>query len=232
MSEEMEDRYRALDCEMVGVGYDGLFSALARVTIVDWHGNTVYDTLVQPTDPVTDYRTHISGITAASLIDALDWETCRAQVQQLLHDKILVGHALKNDLHALWIYHPWQQTRDTAKYAPFMKTRFDDGILWPRKLRDLVQEKLHRRIQTPDKAHSPIEDAFAAMQLYKSVRTKWEKVMEYKIQKTAMILEQQYLEQEMQEQGVQDSIHHFQAPPKITYLQVALSFKAVVSAAS
>jgi RNA exonuclease 4 len=189
MTAEEQDRYRALDCEMVGVGRHGHYSVLARVTIVDWHGNTVYDEFVQPTEHVTDYRTFVSGITQADLEHALDLDTCRAQVQQLIQNKILIGHALKNDLHALSIHHPWQQIRDTAKYEPFMQVRFDDGVLWPRKLRELVQEKLHRDIQAPGQAHSPLEDAVAALQLYKAVRSKWEKVMEYKIQKTAAIIE-------------------------------------------
>jgi len=190
MSAQEQDLYRALDCEMVGVGLGGHHSALARVTIVDWNGNTVYDEFVQPTEPVTDYRTFVSGITEDDLADALDLETCRQQVQALLHNKILVGHALKNDLHALDIHHPWQCTRDTAKYEPFMKVRFDDGVLWPRKLRDLVHETLHRDIQLPGQAHSAQQDAVAALQLYKAVRSKWEKVMQYKIQKTAAIIEQ------------------------------------------
>ena len=99
-----------------------------------------------------------------------------------------MGHALKNDLAALRIHHPWQDTRDTAKYEPFMKTRFDDGVLWPRKLRDLCKEKLGTDIQEFGKAHSPIEDATSALDLYKSVRNKWEKTMQYKINKTNEIM--------------------------------------------
>merc|ERR1712048_1444702 len=81
----------------------------------------------------------------------VDIETCRKTVSEFLRGKILVGHALKNDLHALGVDHPWYDTRDTAKYEPFMKVRFDDGILWPRKLKDLVDEKLQYGIQVPGK---------------------------------------------------------------------------------
>ena len=148
---------------------------------------------MQPTEPVTDYRTFVSGITAENMSNAMDLQTCRQQVQALLQDKILVGHALKNDLHALHIQHPWQQTRDTAKYEPFMQERWgrDDGVLWPRKLRDLCRERLEWDIQTAGVAHSPYEDALAALRLYQSVRHKWEKVMAYKVQKTAEIEQQQ-----------------------------------------
>merc|ERR1739842_54580 len=91
------------------------------------------------------------------------------------------------DLRALGIAHPWQSTRDTAKYEPFMKTRFDDNILWPRKLKELASEKLRRDIQREGEPHSAYEDAAAAMDLYRLVRRKWEKVIDYKIKKTSEI---------------------------------------------
>lgn len=182
-------RYVAMDCEMVGVGQDGRSSALARVVLIDWQGEVLLDEFIRPDRPVTDYRTFVSGITQDDLYgeQALDLEACRTKVAALLQDKILIGHALKNDLQALNIRHPWYLTRDTAKYEPFMKVRFDDGILWPRKLRDLLKEKCHRDIQLPGQAHCPYEDALAALDLYKVVRAKWEKVMEYKVNKTKEI---------------------------------------------
>ena len=36
-------RVVAMDCEMVGVGPDGERSALARVSIIDYHGTVLYD---------------------------------------------------------------------------------------------------------------------------------------------------------------------------------------------
>jgi len=198
--------YVALDCEMVGIGADGHASAVARVTLVDWHGQVLLDQYVRPTDPITDYRTFVSGITSAHLITAGTLEDVRPRVQELLQDKILVGHALKNDLKALGIHHPWYNTRDTAKYEPFMQVRFDDGILWPRKLKDLVQEKCDREIQVSGRPHSPIEDASAALDLYRSVRVKWESVITYKMQKTQQILLQQQQQKELQQQQQQQPI--------------------------
>jgi RNA exonuclease 4 len=184
---EEQSLYIAMDCEMVGVGVNGHKSALARVTLVDWNGRIVYDSYIQPQCTVTDYRTFVSGIKEEDLKDAGSFETCRAEVLELLDGKVLIGHALKNDLNALNISHPWSQIRDTGKYEPFMKVRFDDGVLWPRKLKDLVSEELQREIQLPGQSHSPFEDAVAALDLYKSARAKWEKVMDYKISKTLQI---------------------------------------------
>jgi RNA exonuclease 4 len=56
-----------MDCEMVGVGENGKESVLARVSIVNHFGHCIYDTFVKPTEKVTDYRTHVSGVRPADL---------------------------------------------------------------------------------------------------------------------------------------------------------------------
>ena len=68
-----------------------------------------------------------------------------------------------------------------------MKVRFDDGVLWPRKLKELAKEKLGRDVQRPGVAHSPFEDAKTALDLFKLVHRKWEKAMAYKLSKTREI---------------------------------------------
>lgn len=62
LDEAYTSKYVALDCEMVGIGNQGRQSALARVSIVDWHHNVLLDTYVQVPMKVTDYRTAVSGI--------------------------------------------------------------------------------------------------------------------------------------------------------------------------
>ena len=71
----------SLDCEMVGTGSTGDFSMLARCSIVNHHGNVLYDSYVASMDKITDYRTKFSGITPQHLkggtcvIDTVQWET-------------------------------------------------------------------------------------------------------------------------------------------------------------
>jgi RNA exonuclease 4 len=205
----------ALDCEMVGVGPGGYSSSAARVTIIDWYGNVLLDEYIQQTEPVTDYRTYVSGITEQDLSSkaTMTLDECRFLVVELLQSRILVGHALKNDLRALGVTHPWWLIRDTAKYEPFMQVRFDDGILWPRKLKELVKERLsssgdggngngngnqnYEGFQTPGQPHCPLEDAWAALDLYKSVQTKWERVIQYKVERTNQITKKQQQEQQL-----------------------------------
>lgn len=39
------------------------------------------------------------------------------EVAEILRGRVLVGHALKNDLDVLLLKHPKSQIRDTSKYA-------------------------------------------------------------------------------------------------------------------
>jgi len=43
----------------------------------------------------------------------------KRKVEELLKGRILVGHALENDLSVLYMSHPLQERRDTATYRPF-----------------------------------------------------------------------------------------------------------------
>lgn len=188
LSDEYKSRYLALDCEMVGIGTDSKKSALARVSIVDWDGNCVLDTFVQVPTRVTDFRTHVSGVTASDIRSgsgAIKETECRDKVAKILHNKVLVGHALKNDLHALLLTHPKENIRDTAKHQPFQRL---GGSKWrPRKLRDLVKEHLGLTIQQAGQSHDSTQDAWASMQLFRLVREKWEQDLEEKSSKKRRI---------------------------------------------
>lgn len=175
-----KQKYIAIDCEMVGIGIEGKKSALARVSAVDYDGNILLDTHVRVPERVTDFRTHVSGVRpkdiALTNTNAVDHATIRTTVGQLLHNKILVGHALTNDLSVLMLSHPRKDMRDTARYKPFMRpSGRSGGKLRPRKLRDLVHEQLGTKIQEVGKAHDSVDDARASMELFKVVRAKWEK---------------------------------------------------------
>jgi len=184
------DIYFALDCEMVGVGPEGLDSALARVSVVNWDNQIVLDTYVKVDQPVTDYRTFVSGIRPEQIESdsALPLYEVQKLVTSLLQGKILIGHGLKNDLSVMGINHPWCDIRDTATYVPFMRAQEsrsgeEQNALRPRKLKDLVLENLGEHIQVMGKAHSPVEDAIAAMDLYKLVRSEWETEMMKQVNK-------------------------------------------------
>jgi RNA exonuclease 4 len=218
ITEEEKNKYIAMDCEMVGIGPYGATSRLARVALVSYDGSVLYDVHVQVTEVITDYRTHVSGILPSDLLPsngAVSFTQARSTVLSLIHNKILIGHGLKSDFAVLYIHdHPWYNIRDTAKYEPFMRQLkqhpqqhqqqpdneyqcgVDDNmmtpslvVLVPKKLKTLAYDKLGIVIQHEGMAHSPIEDAIAAMELYKRHCNKWERVIQYKLDRTKEIMD-------------------------------------------
>ncbi|KAE8146313.1 ribonuclease H-like domain-containing protein [Aspergillus avenaceus] len=163
-------KYVAMDCEMVGVGpnpdHD---SALARVSIVNFNGEQVYDSFVRPKEMVTDWRTHVSGIAPKHMVEARVLEQVQKDVAQVLEGRILVGHALRNDLDALLLGHPKRDVRDTSKHPPYRKIA---GGGSPR-LKVLASEFLGLDIQSG--AHSSVEDARATMLLYRRDKDEFER---------------------------------------------------------
>lgn len=165
--------YLAIDCEMVGTGRNGKQSALARVSIVDWDLQVVFDTYVKVKDRVTDYRTSVSGIRAKHLKgpNAMNFRECRKHVEDLLTDKIVVGHGLENDFDALCLILPEDRIRDTSLYRPLQ--RFHNDKWCARKLRELVRDYVGMD-DFQKGEHDSIHDARAVMQLFHIFHKKWE----------------------------------------------------------
>ncbi|WFD32650.1 3'-5' exonuclease [Malassezia sp. CBS 17886] len=161
--------YMAVDCEMVGVGMHGA-SALARVSLVNWHGCVVLDAFVRPGEKVTDYRTWVSGIRPVDLRDAPSFSVVQQQVMDLVRGRVLVGHAIANDLRALRLTHPRPQIRDTAQFEPLRKIA---GQKQPG-LRTLSKLVLGIEIQQKGHAHDPVEDARATMALFRTQKDAWD----------------------------------------------------------
>ena len=194
LTSEEKAQYIAIDAEMVGIlDKNGRqHSALARISLVDWNGEPIFDSYVRVTDPIVDYRTFVSGIRPQDLQsqDALPILEVRRIVGGYIHNKVVVGHGLKNDFKALGLSHPWYLIRDSAKYLPFMKPSITNPHeMVAKKLKTLAHDKLGMTIQNEGEAHDPAEDAVAAMELYKKHRVKWEKVMKWKLERTRGIEE-------------------------------------------
>lgn len=161
-------KYVAIDCEMVGVGPDGVDSALARVSLVNYHGEVLLDTYVRPVEKITDYRTAVSGVEAHHLRDAPSLAEVQERVWNMIKGKILVGHSLRNDFRVLLLEHPHKMIRDTSRYWPFRKIARGASP----SLRRLAKEFLGLEIQ--DKSHDSVEDARVAMLLYRLRKDEWE----------------------------------------------------------
>lgn len=162
LSKDVEiGKYVGIDCEMVGVGGEEDRSVLARVSIVNFHGTQVYDSFVKPKEFVTNWRTHVSGVSPKNMATAREFEQVQEDVAAVLKDRILVGHAVKNDLAAMMLGHPKRNIRDTSRFSGFRK--YSAGRTPG--LRKLAKEILGVDIQIGE--HSSIEDARATMLLFR-----------------------------------------------------------------
>jgi len=202
----------SLDCEMVGCGIDGSRSVLARASIVNYHGSTLYDCFVQPPEGeiVADYRTHVSGIRPGDLDPprAIPFAKAQEEVADLLKGRTVVAHSVVNDLQVLRLTHPPHLIRDTAHFPLLCPER-------PRSLRALVVERLGW-IDFQMGEHDSVEDARAVMCLYRSVEEEWEAVVKAEqateerekkalaaksaanARHRALLLDQQYQQQQQQ----------------------------------
>jgi len=164
----------AIDCEMVGVGPAGVSSSLARCSLVNSNGEVVYDKFVLPTEKVTDYRTHVSGIRPEDLTEAggaVDFKQVQREVTHLVKGRILVGHSISADLQILVLNHPKSLIRDTALCKLLCPRR-------PLPLKQLMKERIGITIQEGE--HDSVVDAQAALQLYQIVSHQWENMLKSK----------------------------------------------------
>jgi RNA exonuclease 4 len=161
-------KYIAIDCEMVGIGDGGHESALARVSIVDFHGRQVYDSYVVPREPVTDWRTHVSGISPKNMRTARTFDEVQRQLADLMNGRILVGHDIKHDLQALLLEHPAKMIRDTAKFSGFKKYGHGPKPALKRLAQEILGVEIHNG------QHSSIEDARVTMLLFRRYKQQFD----------------------------------------------------------
>ncbi|TFY65434.1 hypothetical protein EVG20_g5589 [Dentipellis fragilis] len=162
-------QYIAVDCEMVGVGPLGSESSLARVSIVNYHGAVLCDLFVRQKERVTDWRTRWSGIREMDMVGAKPFEEVQTMVSNFMKDRVLIGHAVHNDLQALLLSHPRAQLRDTQVLA---RKHGQSRVKHP-SLKNLVRDMLGVAIQEGE--HSSVVDARATMAIFRLHRKEWER---------------------------------------------------------
>lgn len=169
----------ALDCEMVGIGPDGREDALARASVVNYSGDVLYDKYVRVQHEVTDYRTQWSGIRAEDIAEGapnvVELDEAQRAIGELIRGRVLVGHALKNDLRVLRLKHCWRDVRDTSNfYRKLWKREKGRRSAAGPALRVVVASVLG--VDTfQGGEHDSCEDARAALMLYKKNRADWER---------------------------------------------------------
>lgn len=155
----------ALDCEMVAV--HGEWRQVAHLAAVDYiTGETLIDTLIQPTVEVVDWGSEITGISEASMSEAIQrsralpgWSAARQTLWEFMDsDTVLVGQSLQFDLEVLAMLH----TRIVdSEILTTSAVRLEGGR--KRGLKELCKSILRLDIQ--GREHSAREDALAAREL-------------------------------------------------------------------
>ena len=137
--DQFPDKVFALDCEMVltakgkmkvsrevqGQKSQKELKEVAKVTLLNYAGETCYESLVKPSHKVVDYRTQYSGITEDSLEGV---QTRLSDVQKSLRslvsvDDILIGHSINHDLRCLQLKHKKVQNCDFFNIEFFRSAR-------------------------------------------------------------------------------------------------------------
>ena len=169
-----QQRVVAVDCEMVGVlsrTSTKLASALGRCSIVQYDGQVIFDEYIRPEERIIDYRTRWSGIRKSNMTHAMPFQDALWTIHGILQDKIIVGHAIHNDLDVLRYSHPETDIRDTSLYVPARVLAELPPESVP-SLKKLSARLLHRTIQTG--SHCSVVDARATLDVYKIVEQRWE----------------------------------------------------------
>ncbi|CEF65403.1 RNA exonuclease 4 [Strongyloides ratti] len=171
-----------LDCEFVGVGHLGSEDLLARVSIVNYLGKTIYDKYIKPEVPIVDYRTKFSGIKPSSLTMGIDFSTVQKEVQAFIMNRIVIGHSLTSDFGVLKLKHPKHLIRDTSKFKGFLDClpSFGNSRRTP-SLKLLAQHILNLKIQ--EGSHDSALDAYYALEIYKTKEKEFDRWVSANIKK-------------------------------------------------
>lgn len=116
------------------------------MTVVNVKHQTIYETLVKPSNPILDYNSKFSGIKESDLKKVTTTlKDVQTRLQMLFNEKtILIGHSLESDLKALKLIH--NTVVDTAQVFPHKR-----GLPYKRALRTLTAEFLKKIIQDDGK---------------------------------------------------------------------------------
>ena len=141
---------------------------VAHCAIVDYDGEIHYNSFICPRPPndIIDFM----GKDENKVKNGEPFDEAQSEIRDIIKGKRVVAHDIWKDLNSLQLDHESTLIRDTST-CQFLR---DEASTEKPKLKDLAKTFLKRDIQkkTP---HDPVEDATAAMDLYKYAEDKWEK---------------------------------------------------------
>jgi len=158
-----------LDCELVeAVNSLGKASGKfninipARVSVIDFSYNTLYDTYVQPPEYaniVTDRSLSNREVRASDLELGEELSVVQEEVKKFIQGKIVVGTDVQRSLTALGVEHPAGDIRDIREYFEYKHPDASTS------LKDLAWRELH--VTHPDLDSNSLDDVRLVMRLYR-----------------------------------------------------------------
>jgi RNA exonuclease 4 len=175
----------AIDCEMMR---SNIGQVLGRVSVVNYEGDTIFDTFVCYPEPITITNTEeeFSGIDWNDIDPkngALSFPEVQARLVELLRDRIVIGHDIQKDLKVISMDLPSHilrlqgvalrltpvtfdiTVRDTQKCRRYLQYANRGAHQGP-SLKNLALEVLGRPIK--QSRVSSVEDAIATMEIYRN----------------------------------------------------------------
>lgn len=158
-----------IDCEMVEIANGQ--QTLAFLSAIDFFtGKILINNPVKPKEKVHNWRTKISGVSAAIMDRAcakgeaiLGWQAARQRLCDFMDEgTVLIGHSLHHDLKVLGLVHA--NIVDSAiltSEAVFPHIDCNQRLKRKWGLKILANEFLNRNIQGEKSGHSALEDTYA-----------------------------------------------------------------------
>ncbi len=150
----------AIDCEMVICEDEQ--SHLARLSVVNFNRHVLFDEIIKPALKVKNYLTSVTNLDSFKIHHARSLKDYEPQLKKLFSNRLVVGHTLDKDIEVLMksgLDLKANKIRDIAIFPYFMKGKFKVA------LKELSEKFLQIKIQGA--CHSSVEDARAALELYK-----------------------------------------------------------------
>jgi DNA polymerase III epsilon subunit-like protein len=156
----------ALKCVSVGTGPEGKKNVLARCSVVNYDGEVIFDKFVKSPEPITAFRTNVSGIKPNDIRDdnAISYQEVQSSMRILLKDRVVIGHCVDVDLHAMLLHHPAKMLRDCATCVLLCPEA-------PIPLVDLIKTRLNMDVPSGPDA---VQEARHCMLLYRTFEEAWE----------------------------------------------------------
>ena len=181
----------AIDCETVKCSpsedWPTVRSRAKEVTLavhcalVDYNYKVLYEEFIRPppNSDVTNWMGFHDDSYRERIKKSVLFSKAREEILNKLRGKIVVAHDFHHDFYSLNIKGKIQKKdiRDTSTCdmlrIKLLEISPDKSHNKRMKLKDLAKHILHKTIQktTP---HNPVEDAMAAMELYRDVEDEWE----------------------------------------------------------